>query len=140
MSLKFDLYYPFNYARILGCKFSDADLEYINNVIYCDKIYRMVLHAHNKCDPNQPWWDIVVEFSCLINFLEKFMNDKDCPNGVKYFIYQFIGQHFGFWKFYGIYDLYKEHSFLTELWMDKTRGGVENTVKTMGYIKYSVAG
>ena len=123
MSLKFDLYYPFNYAIIFGCKFSDADLEYINNVIYCDKIYRMVLHAHNTLDPNQPWWDIVVEFSCLINFLEKFMNDKDCPNGVKYFIYQFIGQIFGKWKLDGLYDLYKEHSFLTDLWMDKTRGG-----------------
>ena len=70
-------------------------------------------------------------------FLEQFMDTPGIPQNVNSLLWFVVG------KMRAWYNIEKPQSyqhFLVESWMRKTRGGGENTVKTMGYIKYSVAG
>ena len=72
-------------------------------------------------------------------FLEQFIDTPGIPQNVNSLLWFVVG------KMRAWYDIKVKSApyqhFLVERWMDKTRGGgVENTVKTMGYIKYSVAG
>lgn len=74
----------------------------------------------------------------LATFLEQFMDTPGIPQNVNCLLWCAVG------KMRAWYNIEKPQSyqhFLVESWMRKTRGGgVENTVKTIGYIKYSVAG
>lgn len=130
--------WPFNYARLWdGVELYEKDLNYINNVITSDKMYRLIRQAHeintNFIRTNKPdeyddprvistqdgLWRDFVELRNAIHFFSKFLDDQNCPLRVKYFLWQWIGNYMGYMKFYGVYDNYVALSFLTERWMEK---------------------
>lgn len=136
-----ELPFPFNYAKIYGVDFSDEDIAYIENVICSDKLYRMIKHAYDRWNytistthpeelkldgfdivsSKQGNWMQFVENCNLINFLEKFINAPDCPNGVKFFMVKYVGQYLGELKelngYKNYYNNYLARSFLTESWI-----------------------
>ena len=135
-----DLQWPFNYAKHwYGVELYSDDLNYVNNVITSDKMYRLIRQAHEintsyimTTDPDEyddprvissedGLWRLFVEVRNANHFFSKFLDDKNCPLRVKYFLWQWIGNHMGYMKFYGIYDNYVALSFLTERWMEKCR-------------------
>lgn len=131
--------WPFDYAKNwYKVELSKTDIEYIDNVITADKMYRMVLHGHDmnnsyilstNPNPNDPQaistemgvWKDMVEENHNIHFFNKFLDDEKCPQGVKYFLYKWIGQHTGIIKASGLYDVFQQRSFLTERWFETCR-------------------
>ena len=135
-----NLQWPFNYAKCwYGVELYDDDLNYVNNVITSDPIYRLIRQAHEintsymattnpdgYDDPTvistqEGLWRSFVEIRNAIHFFSKFLDDQNCPLRVKYFLWQWIGNHMGYMKFHGMYDNYVAMSFLTERWMEKCR-------------------
>lgn len=129
--------WPFNYAEHwYGVKLQGDDLDYINNVIISDKKYRLIRQAHeintsfistnNPDEYNDPnvisheegLWRNFVEMGNCIHFFEQFLDDKNCPPRVKYFLYKWIGNNLGYIKFYDVYDNYIQRSFLRKRWME----------------------
>lgn len=134
--------WPFNYAKNwYGVELSKTDIEYIDNVITADKMYRLILQAYNidrhtitvnnpdLCDkPNvvtieQGLYQSFIILCNALHFFRKFLDDQRCPNGVKYFLYKWIGQNIGYMKqadMY-VYDIYLQRSFFTERWFEICR-------------------
>lgn len=143
MSLKKQKYlpWPFNYAKNwYGVELFESDLKYINNVIISDKIYRLIAQAHKintsfvvtTMDPesyNDPKvisteegvLRDLIEMGNAINFFKKFLDDDKCPNRVKYFLWQWIGNQFGYVKVAEAYDALKQRMFLIERWQEICR-------------------
>ena len=131
--------WPFNYAKNwYGVELSKTDIEYIDNVITADKMYRMILHGHNinnsytistNPDANNPKeisttmgvWKDLIEENHNIHFFNKFLDDEKTPNGVKSFLYKWLGQQLGYIKVDGLYDVYLQRSFFTERWFEICR-------------------
>ena len=128
--------WPFNYAEHwYGVKLQGDDLDYINNVITSDKKYRLIRQAHEintsfviTNNPNEyddtnvildeeGLWRNFVEMGNCIHFFEQFLDDKNCPPRVKYFLYEWIGNNLGYIKFCDVYDDYIQCTFLRERWM-----------------------
>jgi len=136
--------FPFNYTSIIGAPLYESDMRYINNVIKTDKIYRMIVNAHNSwngvCTTNDPEfmgktidgikyishqesrYKTFIETCNLIQFLSKFLDDPECPKRVKYFIYVFVGNKMGHMKrSKGVYEAFVQRSFFTQRWMEICR-------------------
>ena len=133
--------WPFELATGYGVTFYESDLKYINNVIKSDKIYRMIVHAHNMeiSGTNNPdeygkeidgtkmvasseyFHRLFIEKTNLIQFLNKFLNDPKYPIRVKGFLYRFIGQELGCAKINGTYQDYLQRSFFAQRWMEICR-------------------
>lgn len=134
-----NLQWPFNYAkRWYGVELYGDDLNYVNDVITSDPIYRLIRQAHeintSYITTNNPdgyddprvisiedgLWRDFVEMRNANHFFAKFLDDQNCPLRVKYFLWQWIDDHMGYiMKFTGMYDNYAGLSFLTERWMEK---------------------
>ena len=112
--------YPFVYHRIQGTPLYKSDMEYIDNVIKKDKIYRMIAHAYNTRE-KVDYYKLFIEDCNTIQFLGKFLDDSQCPARVKNFLYTFIGEQLGHFKRQGLYQDYVQHSFLTQRWMEICR-------------------
>jgi len=130
------LSWPFNYAKHwYDVELQESDIDYINNVITSDKMYRLIRQAHEintsfvvTTDPDEhdgdphvissttAVWRDFVETGNAVRFFEKFLDDQNCPAGVKYFLYKWIGQQLGILKWAGIHEDYVRRSFLTESW------------------------
>jgi len=139
------LLWPFDAPRILcgpNFKFSESDLEYINNVIISDKMFRLIAQLNTRWEKyestyhpeshiplpgkivisnKQFYWMLHVQDEIVVLFLEKFLDDPKCPNGVKYFLWLYIGEYLGQQKRQGYYNIYQQHRFLTERWMEICR-------------------
>lgn len=136
--------FPFYYTRIIGAPLYESDMKYIDNVIKADKIYRMIVQAHNSWDnvftTNDPEfmgktidrikyiphpesrYKTFIEACNLIQFLGKFLDDPECPKHVKYFIYVFVGNKMGHMRrTKGLYQAFVQRSFFTERWMEICR-------------------
>lgn len=143
---KQSLPWPFDVPRILcgpNFKFSESDLEYINNVIISDKMFRLIAqlntrwekyeviyppeelhtlsHGQIAISKAQFYWMLHIQYEIVTHFLERFLDDSKCPNGVKYFLWLYIGEHLGQQKRQGYYNIYQQHIFLTERWMETCR-------------------
>lgn len=129
--------WPFNYAKLwYGVELQEDDIDYINNVIIskCIKEYRLIRQAHeintsfirttNPENYDNPKIISIetgnlrdfVETGNADHFFEQFLDDKNCPPRVKFFLFKWIGNQRGAVKSNGMYDDYIQRSFLTELW------------------------
>ena len=131
--------WPFYYSKNwFGVELSEIDIEYINNIVVVDKMYRMILHGHNinndytistnpditnpkEISTEMGVWKSIIEDSNNICFFNKFLDDKKCPNGVKCFLYRWIGQELGQLRNTDMYDIYLQRSFLTQRWFETCR-------------------
>lgn len=107
-------------ARYFGIWFDDAEMKYIETKVKTDRLYRVFSGSAYGCEENT---------QAVLIWLEQFLSDPDCPNGVRIFIMNYISHYRGHLKDCDELDgtkryaEYLQHSFLTDLWMDKTRGG-----------------
>ena len=127
--------WPFYYAKHwYGVELQGPDLDYINNVITSDKMYRLIRQAHeintgfmrttNPEEYDDPdvisietgVWRDFVEVGNAIHFFEKFLDDEICPPRVKYFLYKWIGNQRGYIKLNDMHDDYILRSCFTESW------------------------
>ena len=132
--------WPFNYAKNwYGVELYESDLIYINNVVTSDKMYRLILQAHNintsfVCVTNpekyddqhiisftEGRWRDVVEIGNDICFFTKFLDDPNCPLRLKFFFFQWIGQYLGYIRYNKLYNDYLQRSFLAQRWMEICR-------------------
>lgn len=110
----------FDVAPHFGILFDDAEIKYIETKVKTDRLYRVFSGSAYGCVKNTQAVQI---------WMEQFLSDPDCPNGVRMFIMSYIGLHRGWFKYCdrndgtNRYGEYLQHSFLTDLWMRKTRGG-----------------
>ena len=108
---------PFSRADKLGMSFTEADVEYIKNVIQTHKLYRIIykqgiLVGTLNNDATLRRCKVEAEF------LTPFMNDSKCPDGVRNFLYFYIGRL----NYSGLLHRAAKPSvvqFLAERWMDK---------------------
>ena len=147
----------FDYPGLCGedFEFGESGMQYIKNVIVCDKMYRLIKHANydvhyiteedaelykstGQMDMlrgariisyEERKWIYFVNACNLYRFLAKFLDDPNCPNTVKAYIYYYVGRQLGAMKKnaercgpkYDTFPIYQQRSFLTERWMETCR-------------------
>lgn len=108
---------PFLNANKWGMSFTEADVEYIKNVIQTHKLYRIIYNQGILT------WilnsdEVLRRYQVEIEFLTQFMNDSKCPKGVQNFLYFYTGRlHYN-----SLLHSKKQPSvsqFLAERWMEK---------------------
>ncbi len=123
------LKYPWHAARFYHIQFTENDVNYIENVIMADKRYHSVVHNLNsykqtynqdakKYSAREQFYNFRLRgYMVEINFFEEFMNRKDCPKNVHYFLYCHLGTLQIGLKSYGITNTDQQRlSFFTESW------------------------
>ncbi|MCQ2581251.1 MAG: hypothetical protein MJ164_03745 [Alphaproteobacteria bacterium] len=113
----------FGFAPFLGILFDNDEIKYIETKMMTHKLYRALggkmfgnQHAmtQHRYEATEIW-------------LQSFLEDPELPLGVRAFIHYYIGAHRGNTKMSDEYAKTKrytesmQHSFLTELWMEKCR-------------------
>ena len=133
--------HPFNYSVMYDAPLYESDMEYVDKVIKTDKIYRMIVQAYKSWDDvfstndtdligkeingmkfishRDDYYKQFIEDCNMIYFLSKFLDDRNCPKRVRYFLYVYIGIQYDLMA--TSKDICMERPFLTEKWFETCR-------------------
>jgi len=91
----------YNIASCFGIKLYQADLDYVRNVMWCDKAAQILLHGmeYRGLENNPNYANRVMNTAESINLWcrfiigERFYSDPQCPNGIKCVLFAFMGMY-----------------------------------------------